>query len=45
MKRIEAPAHATRIMYTSRDRTGRSIGVTGTALASTKPWPGPASAP
>ena len=45
VKRIEAPAHATRIMYTSRDRTGRSIGVTGTALASTKPWAGPGERP
>lgn len=44
-KKTEVPAKATRIMYKSTDRTGAPVGVTGTALASTKPWNGKGERP
>jgi len=34
---IRAPAHAERVMYSSTDRTGRPIAVTGTVLTPTRP--------
>lgn len=45
LRKIQAPARATKIMYRSTDRTGQAVGVTGTALASTKPWTGQGERP
>ncbi|MDF2094325.1 lipase family protein [Knoellia sp. 3-2P3] len=42
---VRAPARATRVMYTSTDRTGQPIAVTGSVLVPSSPWQGPGSRP
>lgn len=45
LRLVRYPAHATRIMYTSRSASGDPIAVTGTVLVPTARWTGPGERP